>query len=59
MRPRRHEHVSICFTDIKGFTAMSWQCDPLEVRCFLDELCNTFATPLEVVEQLVIQHHEG
>ena len=52
VRPRRHEHVSICFTDIKGFTAMSQQCDPLEVMCFLDELYNTFDTLLEVVEQL-------
>ena len=40
--PRRHENVSICFTDIVGFTSMSKAADPIEVMTFLDELFNRF-----------------
>ena len=40
--PRRHENVSICFTDIVGFTSMSKAADPMQVMTFLDELFNRF-----------------
>ena len=40
--PRHHENVSICFTDIVGFTSMSKAADPMQVMTFLDELFNRF-----------------
>ena len=33
-----HNHVTILFTDIVGFTAMSQTCKPFDVMTFLDEL---------------------
>merc|ERR1719387_2165606 len=33
-----HTHVTILFTDIVGFTAMSQACQPLDVMTFLDKL---------------------
>ena len=33
-----HTHVTILFTDIVGFTAMSQTCQPIDVMTFLDDL---------------------
>ena len=37
-----HKNVTICFTDIVGFTKMSNNCKPIDIMRFLDELFLSF-----------------
>ena len=47
--PRRHDTVTICFTDIKGYTSMSKAADPIQVMTFLDELFGKFDEIVDVI----------
>ena len=47
--PRQHDTVTICFTDIKGYTSMSKAADPIQVMTFLDELFGKFDEIVDVI----------